>query len=361
LAIEARLTQLQHAPTSSAEVTALGTAVEQLRAVQGTGGEPTLSVSQTAPLATSPNGASEALILLLALAGGFALGSVAALGLETFSRPVRDREEIERLYPLPVLAALPSVHRARRVHGLPPWTLPANAFEQLRMLRVQLSPRGAGRVIMVTSAGGGDGKTTVTAALAAAFAEAEQSVVLIDLDLRKPDLRRLLQLDGLQADGPLAASRAPEAVPDLPRVRLLPTPRGDFTTVEAVVQGVPGLITAARRTADIVLVDTAPVGEVSETLRISGMCDQVVFVARPRHTDRRRLLLARDLLDRAGIRPLGLVLVGRETGIPRGERTYAYAMSPLKAVPADGAAQPEQLHSGGASRRVDVGTGTPHD
>ena len=341
--LEARLVQLGKAASTSPEGAAVATSLANLRAVQGTGNEPTLSVSQDAQLPTAPNGASKALILLLALVGGFALGSVAAVALETFSRPVRDREEIQQLFPVPILAALPPItDRLHRFYGTPPWALPADVFEQLRMLRVQLSLSSLGCVIMVTSAGAGDGKTTVAAALAAAFAEADQSVIMLDLDLRKPDLRRLLEVDETRTTAPpVGPSGAPMPVPKLPGVEIFPTPRGNMAIVEMVVQRLPLLINQARRTADYVIIDTAPVGEVSEALRVATMCDQIVFVARPRHTDRRRLTLARDLLDRAGLRPVGMVLVGRETGLPKADEGYAY-MTAMGATMNGGDERPER-------------------
>ena len=63
----------------------------------------------------------------------------------------------------------------------------------------------------------------------------------------------------------------------------------------------------------------------SEALRVAPMAETVVFVARPRHTDRRRMILARDLLSRAGVRVAGLVLMGQS--LPRasygGYHSYA--------------------------------------
>jgi Mrp family chromosome partitioning ATPase len=124
-------------------------------------------------------------------------------------------------------------------------------------------------------------------------------------------------------------------VPRLPGVRLIPPPSGGIAEFEKHVEQLPTLLLRAGRTADVVIIDTAPVGEASETLRIASICDQVLFVARPRFTDRRRLVLARDLLARVESRPVGLVLVGKETGHPRGhEYAYGYSMaarSPLSA------------------------------
>ncbi len=326
--LQARLDQLTGAAATSAQAEALATGLEQLRAVQGTNREPTMSVSQTAGTA-SANGTSKALVLLLALLAGFAVGSVLALALETFSGPVRDREELETLYPLPVLAALPEVSGRKRRGGSPPWTLPATTFEQMRMLRIQLSQNGGGPVIMVTSAGAGDGKTTVAAALSAAYAEAGQRVLLMDLDLRKPELSELLGVQGLAfEDDDLEDMRfATVLVPRLPNVRLLRVSRANLRDFERLIAQLPALLTRARERADVVIVDVAPIGEVGEALRIGPFCDQILMVARPRHTDRRRLSLARDLLERAGLRPAGLVLIGKELGLPPSDKSYAYEMT----------------------------------
>jgi Mrp family chromosome partitioning ATPase/capsular polysaccharide biosynthesis protein len=325
--LQAELTSLKGSASNATLISTVATAIEQLKAVQGTGREPTLSVSQTAESA-SEAGASKILILLLALLGGFALGSIAALGLETFSGPVRDREEVTRLFPAPILAAVQVVGGRRKGKGMPPWQLPPLVFEQFRMLRVQLSLSEGGSVIMVTSAGGGDGKTTVSASLAAAFGEAGRRVILMDFDVRKPDLPNLLQLGSRVADGEF--SSPPHdllSVPQMPGVRVMPTPTRDIRRFEATIDRLPDLLAEAKLEADVIIIDTAPVGAVSEALRIAPLCDQVVFVVRTRHTDRRRLQLARDLLARAGAPLSGLVLIGREEGMNDGDQSYAYAIN----------------------------------
>jgi Mrp family chromosome partitioning ATPase len=339
--LDARLAQL---PPNSAEAQALGTTVSQLRTIQGPGREPTLSVSQLAAPPGGPTGASTWLIVLLALAGGFVLGSVAALAIETFIRPVRDRAEVLSIYDLPVLAAIPRVRKGRG-RDLLPWNLPPVAFEQMRMLRVQLTLGKRGRVIMVTSAGAGDGKTTVAAALAAAFAEVNDEVVLMDLDMRRPELTRLLGpaptigsrdhaelANGGRSDG--AVSVAP-----LPGVKLVPAPRGDLAKLEAIIKTLPAQIAQAKRNGACVIVDTAPVGEVSEALRIASVCDQVVVVARPRHTDRRRLRMARDLLERANAPTVGMVLVGEDTSMVGGDYGYGYSTGLGSMLDDDGVAE----------------------
>jgi Mrp family chromosome partitioning ATPase len=313
-ALEQRLDTLPSSGAASAEASTLSGQIEQLRAAKSTGGDPSLSASQPAQLPTSPSGASHALILLLALIGGFALASVAALGLEYFSGPVRDEEELNALFPVPVLAYVPRVRR-RQQNPLSPWQFPPAAFEQIRMLRVQLGMTTQAPVIMVTSAGSGDGKTTLVAAMAAAFSETGQDVIVMDLDLRKPSLESVLEVDRKQLALDSANHRPAGAmvpIPKLPGVKLLPVPPVDRSTLDAFMRRLPLLLAQAQRAAGCVILDTSPVGEVSEALRIAPMCETVVFVARPRHTSRRKLVLSRDLLDRAGAPATGIVVVGAE-------------------------------------------------
>lgn len=320
--LNARLATLKASP-SSPEAQAIAATVAQLQTLQANGREPTMSVSQTAQAPSGPTGASTWLILLLALVGGLILGSVGALALDTFTRPVREVDELTALFPLPVLASVP-VMRSFRHRDFGPSSFSPRAFEQIRMLRVQVSMRApTGAVIMVTSAGAGDGKTTVAAALAAAFSEVEEDVVLLDLDLRKRDLGRLLGVreDELDGHGPVG----PIPVEGFNHVQVIPAPRGDLATYEAFIRRLPEVLEEARRTASYVILDTAPVGEVSETLRISQMCDQVVVVVRPGHTERRRISLARDLLERANAPTLGIVVVGEESGIGSGYYGYGYS------------------------------------
>jgi succinoglycan biosynthesis transport protein ExoP len=317
--LQARSQALKAAGASSAtEVANISTQIDELEAAQATHGDPTISVAQAAQPPTSPSGTSHALILLLSLVGGLALASVAALGLEFFSRPVRDEEEVTKLFPAPILASIPRIRRTGTGPVLP-WLLPPAAFEQVRMLRVQLELAERAPVIMITSAGAGDGKTTLVTALAAAFSESGQDVILMDLDLRKPSLAMVLEIDMTQnawgnkddSEQPLDAL-AP--VPRLPNVKLLPLPVASPLSIDEVMLRVPLLLAQAQRVAGCVIIDTAPVGEVSESLRIAPMCDTVVFVARPRHTDRRQLARARELLSRTGARIAGLVLIGQTLG-----------------------------------------------
>ncbi len=333
--IQAQLGELNTRLRQASGGTSADTALQQelasriaaLRAVQVSGGDPSLSVTESAIPPGAPSGAPHWLILLLSLIGGFAIGSVAALAAEFFDRRVRDLDDVAELFAVPVLAAVPNIEARGRRRALRPDSFPPFAFEQLRMLRVQLGYREQARAIMVTSAGAGDGKTTLATALAAAFAETGEEVILMDLDLRKPAVAGLLEINQPRPVSLVEASldELLVPVPDLPGVRVLPAPRGGAALLSMQLARLPKLLEEAKEQAGHVIVDAAPVGVASESLQIAQACDQVVMVARPRHTDRQLLMLARDMLARAGAPLVGVVVVAESTPTPDDMHAYGYA------------------------------------
>ena len=72
----------------------------------------------------------------------------------------------------------------------------------------------------------------------------------------------------------------------------------------------PLLLAEARAAADYVVIDTPPLGEFSDALRTAHDVDDVIVVTRPRHTNRNSFEVMRDLLDRTGHVPAGMVVIG---------------------------------------------------
>jgi Mrp family chromosome partitioning ATPase len=327
--VQKRIARLSRTlPATSPELQTLATQLGELQAAQDTGGDPTLSVSQPAQSGRA-TGAPKWLILLIAALAGFALGCIAALALEYFSSRVHDPSEVTSLLSAPILAVLPKV-RAGQNGNLSPKSLPPPVFEQIRMLKAQIGrhPKGSAKVIMITSADAGDGKTTVAAALAAACTEGEQDVILLDLDLRAPAVGRLLALDNASGDGTPTDWKAGldellSPVPGLPRLRALATQPGGFSSFDTLMERLPVLLAEARLQADWVIVDTPPIGEVSDAVGIAGECDEVLVVVRPGHTERSRLIVARDVFARIDVIPAGTVLVGQRQKTMSG-RYYGY-------------------------------------
>lgn len=295
--------------TNEGAGTAIAERLSQLDALRAGREDPTLSMVRTAEPPPSPVGAPPWLIVASGLLGGLLLGVLAALGMRMVDRRVSDQDELSSIYPLPLLAGVPHVSTRERRGAT---ELPPEAFEAFRTLATQLADYGDARSILVTSASSGDGKSTVAANLALALVEAGKRVVLVDLDVRKPELSKALTearngadpggrgLDA--ADGPIIASARD------PRIHLLPAALGGSR--ESLMRRFSTILPEAKRMADYVIIDSSPLGEVSDALPVAPLVDDVLVVARLRHTDRSSLQVTRDLLQRSGVVPRGLVLVG---------------------------------------------------
>jgi capsular exopolysaccharide synthesis family protein len=300
------------------------------------GNDPTLSVVERATTPEDPIGAPPWLVLALSLIGGFALGTGTALVMRLGARRIRDEEEVLSTFSLPILARVPVLsRRILRRPGMAP-----GVREAFRTLIAQIEVRAPGdRVFMVTSASRNDGKTSSAINLALSLVAAGHRVVLIDFDLRKPDIARRLKMS--TGEG-LAGMLAPDAqladfllpAPQLPLLSVATTAstQGDVALLEALLRRLPAILDQASAIADYVIVDTAPVGEVSDALKVVDFVDQVLVVVRPANTNRVNLEQARELLSSTGRAPLGLVVLGERAGGSKRYYTYGHERSSRRTV-----------------------------
>jgi capsular exopolysaccharide synthesis family protein len=298
---------------SSAAASELASELTDLQRIQN-GQDPNFSLLQPAASGTLA-GASSKLLLALSLVAGLLLGLLAAVVVEYLNRQIRDEDELLGIYPLPVLARVPPLPAAARSVTTPE-LVPARVLESFRTLQVQLDGDGPSRrTVMFTSPSIGDGKTTTAVNFALTLVRAGARVVLLDLDLRKPDLSGRF---GVESDLMLLFSSEASlddvlcAVPGAPGLQVMSASvRHDVTPLlEAIQRRIPDLVRRAHDVADYVIIDTAPLGEVSDALRIASVVDDVLLVVRPGHTDRAHLDRTRELLENTGHRPSGLVVVG---------------------------------------------------
>ena len=286
------------------------------------GHDPNFSMLQEGAGPASESGSSAKLIVVLAILAGLAIGIGIATLIEFLNRRVRDEDEVLALYPLPVLARVPPLPSTARDAAMPE-LIPPRVREAFRTLQVQLQPRGpnasrGGRAIMFTSPSAGDGKTASVADFALVLAAANARVIVFDFDLRKPDLAARLRVHADFMDFFRTNTTLDELLvelPSAPGVRVIGArPQGQATPLlEAVSRRMPELMEEARELADYVLIDTAPLGAVSDALRIAPSVDDIVLVTRPGNSDRTDLQHTRELLERMGHTPSGLLVVGDPT------------------------------------------------
>jgi polysaccharide biosynthesis transport protein len=254
----------------------------------------TLVTPASLPLA--PAGLGKKILLPVGALLGLLVGLGAVIARDHFDDRVRDRDDLERCLDAPVAAEVLHVSRRRgpsaSVFTRSPHSPVAEAY---RYLRARLEPLIAstegGVVLLVASARGWEGRTSVAANLATALAYAGDKVILVDADLRHPSLSRVFGIRHRPGLGDLLAGRAllEEAAvsTDVPGLRLVTA--GEAVGLSSDTLNVSSLgrgFARMKAVADVIVVDSAPVLEVSDALRLACVSDLVVVVADVRRTRR---------------------------------------------------------------------------
>jgi capsular exopolysaccharide synthesis family protein len=205
-----------------------------------------------------------------------------------------------------------------------PSSAAAEAYRTLRTNLLFSSLDKPLHTLLATSSAPNEGKSTTLANLAVTMAQAEQSVLLVDCDLRRPGLHTLFGLpndDGLtsailaQADGPL-----PIQATSVPGLRLLtsgPLPPRPADLLGSRRMG--ALIERLRGEADIVLFDTPPVVVVTDAAVLAPRVDGVLLVLHAGQTRRDRARESRQILEKVKANIVGVVLNGAKQ-----EHGYSY-------------------------------------
>jgi capsular exopolysaccharide synthesis family protein len=290
--------------------------------------------------------------LLLGLLGGLLSGTVLAFMVESIDDTLQTSEEVENVSMLPSLATIPHIqgdsgkqkrgratdpsspdaHAHQLVALLSPKSHAAEAYRGLRSALLLSSIDRPPRVIVVTSAFPGEGKTTTTVNTAIAFAQRGERVLLVDADLRRGSLDRVFKLDdksfGLSTvlTNPAAYNDLASPLPELPMLRVLPTgPRPPNPAEMLSSNRMEEQLRQWAKEYDRVVIDTAPVLAVSDTQAMAAMADTVILVARAGMTRKRALIRARDLLWRINA-PIAGVVVNDVDMRLENFYTYRYGM-----------------------------------
>jgi capsular exopolysaccharide synthesis family protein len=220
----------------------------------------------------------------------------------------RKRGDEEDLSVTPALARqLISLHSPKSLAG--------EAYRGLRSSLLLSSIDHPPRVIVVTSAFPGEGKTTTAVNCAITLAQRGERVLLVDADLRRGSLDRVFNLSdrsfGLSTVLARPADRREIASPlaELPALHVLPTgPRPPNPAEMLSSNRMEEQIRNWAREFDRVVLDTAPVLAVSDTQAMAALADTVVMVVRAGVTRKRALIRARDLLWRINAPIAGIVV-----------------------------------------------------
>jgi succinoglycan biosynthesis transport protein ExoP len=253
---------------------------------------------------------------LLAVVAGMLLAGGAVFAGDTLDDTIKDPEELRRRFNLPILGMIAS-HQTKDnkpITQVEPRSPTSEAFRALRTNITFAAVDRPLRRIMITSPTPKDGKTTISSSLAVVLAQAEKQVVLIDADLRRPQIHRKFGIHnriGL-ADlfvRPLDALAGMVKSVDIPGLAVitsggLPPNPAELLTSQKMIE----ILDRLNQDFDVILIDTPPVLTVTDAAALASAMDGVILVAKPGSTKLSAFQQTVVQLRAVGARLLGVVL-----------------------------------------------------
>jgi succinoglycan biosynthesis transport protein ExoP len=265
----------------------------------------------------------------IGLLAGILIGIAIAFFMENLDDVITTVDQASELTVLPVLSGIPSFRRdeAKSAPGGPsasrvepsfliskPNDPVAESYRQLRTAIEMSGDRDATRTLLITSSLPAEGKSTVSYNIAIAFAQQGKRVLLLDADIRRPSLHRLLRNNLSPGLSDILASGADwrqtiHIHPALDKLSLITA--GTASPMPSELLGSPNfdkLLVELRREYDRVLIDSPPFLLVTDAAIISQKVDGTILVVRSGSTSRTALRRTLDGMARGTRHNLGLVL-----------------------------------------------------
>ncbi|WP_395647906.1 GumC family protein [Terricaulis sp.] len=302
----------------------------------GLGGDAQVVTNASTP--NQPAHRSTGLLLLFAAVLGLAAGALAAFLVEQFTTTLQTSEDVEKMG-VPLLTSIPLLN-APRLRKLPSTerhpagfvaAKPMSAFaEAIRMLRAKIAHAGYSqnvRVVAMTSALPGEGKSSTALSLARVAALSGRKVILVDCDLRRRSLNHLLCIEPtagvLQVLHGEVNWRNVAGRDEPSGAHVLPA-AGDAATAEDVfsTEAMRTLLRELSDAYELVILDCAPVLTLAEVRDLAAMADGVVLVARRNKTARAAVQTAINELRATNATILGVAFNGVDVTAP-GRVSYA--------------------------------------
>ena len=280
-----------------------------------------VSVVAPASLPAWPVKPNRRAIQLLSIAAGLALGLTLAFGLHLLDDTFKTVDQAESALGLRSLSAIPTrskkpLAEVRRFLVEKPQSAITEAFRTLRTALLFTGRIGGHRSILFTSAIPGEGKSFCASNYAVALALQGHSTLLIDADLRLPSIgQAFLGKEDVPGLGDLLICNADLSdvthATDIPNLSVLPA--GSRVSLPAELLGsadIPALLASALARFDRVVIDTAPVQAVSETLLITPHAEAVCLVVLAGKTPAAAVKRALEKVRGSGANVVGFVLNG---------------------------------------------------
>lgn len=280
----------------------------------------------------SPKGS---IVMLIALIMGIAIPSGLLYVINFFRYRIEGHEDVASLTKLPIIADIVVASDTAKTRAdIVVHENQNNQMEEIfRSMRtnIQFMLKPGQNVILFTSSTSGEGKTFTAANLAVSFALLGKKVILIGLDIRKPRLAELFRINNytsgitnlLVMDNPQWGDIEKQIVPSEINDKLDLLMAGPIHPNPAELVSRPALeqvITQIKQHYDYVLIDTAPVGLVTDTLQIGKLADISIYMCRADYTPKASFNMINSLAEENKLANMCIAI----NGIDLSEKKYGY-------------------------------------
>lgn len=280
-----------------------------------------LRIIEEANKPTLPSYPNVPSFLVLGIMAAVALSAGVTLSAEGMDGRLRDLESLEELTKVPLLGVLPKQKNSRLFPTLPFAELYNNLplLESVRALSKNIEYKNSteSKVLVITSAISGEGKSFVATNLAVLSAMLSKKTLLIDADMRRPSIHKIFQLSqdpGLQDYLRDAVKEGlPSAIRSTSIKNLSVMTSGKFSydnVFSFETQRAKELLAEVEQQYDVIVIDTPPVMACSDALVLSQGERQTIMVARLDVTPKQVLNRSIDILNSNNVNVVGLAING---------------------------------------------------
>ncbi len=264
-------------------------------------------------------------IFILALVAGLALPVALIVVRDSLSDRVMSRQDVEAVTNIPVVGVIAHDRYAHKATVLEkPKTAVAEAFRSIRIFLQRLTLSADERIIGVTSSVAGEGKSFCAINLAATYAQAGHRVILLDTDLRKSTMKDRFALKGqpglsayLQGKCPLEKAIVADSTLGFDLLPAGEVPENPLGLIEQ--PRMSALFKDLRQHYDYIVVDTPPIGLVSEYLVLLPHISYTFYVTRYNYTKVGHLKKINNLYQQHELGKVGILINGVNV-----KKAYAY-------------------------------------
>ena len=263
------------------------------------------------------------IIILIGLILGLIFGIAMAFLREFLIYTIKNAEEVEKLTTIPIYGVIPlKKNRLTR-------NISAETFRTVRTNLQFLPGKNNNQIISITSSVSGEGKTTVVASLGEILAHGDKKVIALDVDLRKASLHDIFQIknDIGMSDYLISKNSLEEVIKatDVPGFDVITTGTLPPNPSELILsEAFTNLLQVLRTMYDYILIDTPPVGLVTDAVIIMNYADISLVVVRAEYTRKEFIKNIDRLAKEHSGNKVGIILNGTKIGAQYG---YGYGSS----------------------------------